>query len=153
METIKREGQVIQIVRGKAKIRLEQEPACASCGSRSSCGTAEGKLVELALPSDVRAGARVGDFVSVSLPASTLTWAALLGYVVPPVGLLAGAIVASSIFAGDVAPSLGAAAGFFAGLLVARLIVRSALGQGFQPTVCQSGAPTTAFFESKTESQ
>ena len=141
METIERKGQVIRFERGVAKIRLEQAAGCASCGSRNSCSSAEpaGQVVSMPMSGPVAAG----EFVSVSMPAATVTSAALVGYVIPPFGLLLGAIFASFINDSDVATSLGAVLGFVAGLLLTRWLARFAFGQRLTPSVCRSDAPAT----------
>jgi sigma-E factor negative regulatory protein RseC len=70
------------------------------------------------------------------MPASSVTLAALLGYLLPPVCLLVGAIIASTCYEGDAAAVLGAGFGFVAGLLLARLISRFAFGRETVPSIC-----------------
>ncbi len=145
METIERKGQVIRFERGVAKIRLEQAAGCASCGSRNSCASAEpaGQVVSMPMSGPASGSIAAGDFVSVSMPAATVTSAALVGYVIPPFGLLLGAIFASFINDSDVATSLGAVLGFVAGLLLTRWLARFAFGQRLTPSVCRRDAPAT----------
>ena len=104
-ESIERCGEVIRVARGVAQIRLEANAGCAGCGSRHTCasGDAAPLMIELAVPGKVQAGARV----TIAMPASSLTLAALLGYLLPPVALLIGAIVANLAFGNDLAAVLG----------------------------------------------
>ena len=133
-ESIERCGEVIRVARGVAQIRLEANAGCAGCGSRQTCasGDAAPLLIELAVPGKVQAGARV----TITMPASSLTLAALLGYLLPPVALLIGAIVANLAFGSDLAAVLGAVLGLFAGVLAARLTATLAFGRTLSPVIC-----------------
>ncbi len=133
-ESIERCGEVIRVARGVAQIRLEANAGCAGCGSRQTCasGDAAPLLIELAVPGKVQAGAHV----TIAMPAASLTLAALLGYLLPPVALLIGAIVANLAFGSDLAAVLGAVLGLFAGVLVARLTATLAFGRTLSPVIC-----------------
>ena len=133
-ESIERCGEVIRVARGVAQIRLEANAGCAGCGSRQTCasGDAAPLLIELAVPGKVQAGARV----TIAMPAASLTLAALLGYLLPPVALLIGAIVANLAFGSDLAAVLGAVLGLFAGVLAARLTATLAFGRTLSPVIC-----------------
>lgn len=106
-ESVERCGEVVRFSQGRAQIRLEPNAGCAGCGSRHTCasGDAAPLMIELAMPGDVQPGERV----TVAMPAASLTLAALLGYLLPPVALLIGAIVANLAFGSDLAAVLGAA--------------------------------------------
>ena len=132
-ESIERCGEVIRVARGVAQIRLEANAGCAGCGSRQTCasGDAAPLLIELAVPGKVQAGARV----TIAMPAASLTLAALLGYLLPPVALLIGAIVANLAFGSDLAAVLGAVLGLFAGVLAARLTATLAFGRTLSPVI------------------
>lgn len=125
-ESIDRRGEVVRIVRDRALIRLEPSPGCSACGNRGSCGSgdATSRMIEMALP----ARAQVGDMVTVNIQAGSLTRAALLGYLLPPVAMLAGAVAADQLYASDLAAVIGAALGLAAGVLAARLISHLAFG-------------------------
>ena len=84
----------------------------------------------------VPAAARVGDRVAVSMPAASIALAAVLGYLLPPAGLLAGAVAAATSYGGDAAAVGGAAIGLFAGLLLARLIAHFTFRRGVEPSIC-----------------
>ena len=132
-ESIERCGEVIGIARGVAQIRLEANAGCAGCGSRHACasGDAAPLMIELAVPGKVQAGARV----TIAMPAASLTLAALLGYLLPPVALLIGAIVANLAFGNDLAAVLGAVLGLFAGIFAARLTATLAFGRTLSPVI------------------
>jgi len=134
IDLVERSGEVIGFKQGMAQIRLERESGCSACGSRGTCasGSAAAQVVHLSLP----AGTKLGDQVTISMPSSSVTLAALLGYLLPPVCLLAGAIAASTIYDGDAAAVLGAGLGCVAGLLLARLIYRFVFGRETLPSTC-----------------
>jgi len=139
-EQVECHGEVIALVHGSALIRLERAPSsCGGCSSRGTCssGHAPTQEVLMQMPADTK----IGDQVTVSMPSSSVALAAVLGYLLPPVFLLLGAIVADSHYAGDAAAVLGAAIGLVVGLLVARLISRFTLGQGFSSAACDSSTP------------
>ena len=132
-ESIERCGEVIRVARGVAQIRLEANAGCAGCGSRQTCasGDAAPLMIELAVPGKVQAGARV----TIAMPAASLTLAALLGYLLPPVALLIGTIVANLAFGNDLAAVLGAVLGLFAGIFAARLTATLAFGRTLSPVI------------------
>ena len=133
-ESIERCGEVIRVARGVAQIRLEANAGCAGCGSRHTCASDDAAplLIELAVPRNVQAGEQV----TIAMPAASLTLAALLGYLLPPVALLIGAIVANLAFGSDLAAVLGAVLGLFAGVLAARLTATLAFGRTLSPVIC-----------------
>lgn len=136
-EVVERSGQVVGFAHGLAHIRLEREAGCSGCGSRGACvsvGAAQ-QVIHLALPEHTQ----LGDQVTVSMAASSVAVAALIGYLVPPVCLLLGALAAASRYAGDLAAVLGAGLGLLAGVLLARLIAHFTLGRGPSSSVCHPG--------------
>lgn len=134
IEQVERQGLVIQVVDGRARIRLESSGACAGCGSRGTCG-ADGNVREHVIELPLAAGTCVGDTVNVSSPASSFVLATLLGYLLPALGLLLGAILAEIAVGGDEAAVGGAVSGFVIALLCARVLARHALGSALNPVV------------------
>ena len=135
IDVVERAGKIIGFDAGQALVRLENASGCGSCGSRGSCGSA-GKappVIRMPLPG----APQVGDRVTVSMPSSSVALAALLGYLLPPACLLAGAVAGAVNGGGDEAAVAGAGIGLFAGLLLARLISRFTLGRGLAPAVCE----------------
>jgi len=138
IDALETRGEVIGFAHGMAQIRVERASSgCAGCGSRGACasGPASAQVIRMHL-SDTP---RVGDQVTVSMPSSSIALAALLGYLLPPVGLLLGAVIAAGTFDGDAAAVLGAGLGFVAGLLLARLISHFTFDRGLAPSVCNHG--------------
>jgi len=139
IHSIERSGEVTGIEHGMAQIRLAPSSGCSGCGSRGTCssGNAAAQVVTLHLP----AGTRVGDQVSVSISASSMTLAAILGYVLPPLGLLAGAVIASLFFTGDAAAVLGAGLGLASGFVLMRQLSRTTYFRKQQPSACSTSSP------------
>jgi len=139
-ELVECRGEVIGLVHGTALVRLERAPSsCGGCSSRGTCSSGHAPTQEVLM--EMPEGTKIGDQVTVSMPSSSLALAAVVGYLLPPVFLLLGAIVADSYFAGDAAAVLGAAIGLLLGLLVARLASRFTFGQGFSSAACDSVLP------------
>ncbi|WP_319242607.1 SoxR reducing system RseC family protein [uncultured Propionivibrio sp.] len=131
-ETVERRGEVIRFDDdGLAQVRLERESACGQCGSRGTCGS--GKATEQLVRLRLSTPMRVGDEVTVSTSSASVVVAALLGYALPAVSLLLGAILAELYVGGDVATIAGAALGFVVGLLIARAVAPAALGTTLAP--------------------
>lgn len=124
IETIEHRGIIQRIDGGRATVAVETS-GCQSCGQGASCGIARiaaGRhATVLMLPATP--GLQAGDEVTVVLPVSRLTGAALLGYLFPAVAMLLGAWLGASLDGSDGATALGAMAGFAAALVVARGLV------------------------------
>ena len=133
-ETIERAGHVVGFEGEHAVVRLDNASACGSCGSRGTCGSGqkEAQVIRMHLP----AHTRLGDRVTLSMPSSSIALAALLGYLLPPASLLAGAVVGATRYGGDEAAVLGAGMGFAAGLLLVQLISHFALGRNTHSAAC-----------------
>jgi sigma-E factor negative regulatory protein RseC len=118
-------GQVRAIADGQARVAVANA-GCASCGHASGCGigklgaqSANGHKESLVdVPS---AGLRVGQWVTLTLDQGQLTRAALLGYLLPAILLLTGAVIGEVVGAGEPAAALGALLGLCCGLLLTRL--------------------------------
>jgi len=148
-ETLERRGEVIRFDDdGLAQVRLERQSACGQCGSRGTCGA--GHAVEPVIRLRLAANTRIGDGVIVSTPTASVTLAALLGYALPSVCLLLGAILAELYAGSDATTVAGAALGFVAGLLIGRTLAPAALGNTLAPSALpdhcghtsQPGAPS-----------
>ena len=139
IDALEHRGEVIGLDHGMAQIRMQRASGCAGCGSRGTCasGQASAQIIQMHLSGSPR----VGDQITISMPQSSIALAALLGYLLPPVGLLLGAVIAAGSFDGDAAAVLGAGLGFVAGLLLARLISHFTFDRGLAPSVCNHGFP------------
>jgi sigma-E factor negative regulatory protein RseC len=118
---ISRRGFVSAIEGGRAHISVASV-GCSSCGHAGGCGIGQlaGRRREtiLTLPAT---GLHPGQAVSLELDESRVVRAALLGYLLPAVLLLAGAVAGERAGMGEPAAALGALAGLTIGLLMTRL--------------------------------
>ena len=135
-----REGIVVASNAGITRIRLEPAAACAGCGSRGTCASASASSSAKPQFIDVRVSAATvpGAHVTVSLPESSVALAAVLGYLLPALGLLFGALVAGVFFSGDLPAVLGAVLGLVTGLIVVRIASKRFSGSAMTPIVCPS---------------
>lgn len=130
---IETHGRIVALHDGLADVRLSVASACGACGHRNSCDQHGGnreRTVRVAAP----LGAHAGDRVMLSLPESTLHLGSLLGYLLPAVATLGGAIALAT--GGDAAAVLGAGLGLGAGLLCVRLIGRRWADDATLPMSC-----------------
>lgn len=125
-------GMVRAIDDGLATVVVETT-ACGVCGHDGHCGvgrvSAGRQATTLSLPAV--GGLKVGDFVNVGLPEAGLSFAALVGYLLPALATLLGAGLGYATGGGDSATALGAAGGFAASLVAARIAL--GLMPGFAP--------------------
>ena len=123
-QMIEHRGIVQRVADGKAIVAMETA-GCSSCGQGSSCGIgkmASGRpatLLTLPVGGDIKAG----DMVMIGLPASRLTFSALLGYLFPAFAMIFGAWLGSLSDGSDGATALGAMAGFLGALAIARIAI------------------------------
>lgn len=133
-----REGIVVASHAGITRIRLEQAAACAGCGCRSTCASvspsAKPQFIDVRLSTPTFPGAHV----TLSMPESSVALAAVLGYLLPALGLLLGAVIAAVLFSGDLPAVLGAVLGLVAGLIAVRLASNRFSGSHMTPAVCPS---------------
>ena len=133
---LEREGVVLAAVAAgeRARLRLKASATCAGCACRSACAADEAheQIVTVRLRDAVRAG----DRVRLQLPESALPLAALLGYLLPVICLLGGAVLFGQVSDADAAPVLGALGGLTAGLLLVRRIARLPLVGALQALAC-----------------
>lgn len=122
-------GSVRRIVDGQALVAVAAS-GCASCGHGAACGIGKlaGGRAETLLALPATPGLRAGDAVQLELREAQLTRAALLGYLLPVLLIVAGALLGQALGeklgAGgtvDGIAALGAVAGLALGLLLTRL--------------------------------
>jgi len=90
------EGLVASITEdGWAQVVSERRDACADCGASHCCASLGGgsKMVIKALN---RVGARVGDLVAINLKSGAVIQSAVIFYIIPIIGLIAGAAIGTS---------------------------------------------------------
>lgn len=122
---VEEQGVVIEASGPTALVRAEQSGRCSGCASAGFCHGGEGgeRTVEAENP----LGAAKGDRVVIALPAGALLKASFRVYMVPVLGLLAGAAAVQLVvrgLAGDEAASAAAAAGGAAGAVLAFILQR-----------------------------
>lgn len=134
-------GRVVALREGRAFIELAQTTACSSCSSKKSCGHSQEPSADKTqiIAMDAPLHAHVGDQVTVSMSSAGLHGGALLGYLLPSVTTIAGAV----IFApeGDSAAAGGLAMGLAVGLALVRFISR--MLPGFVSASCHSSHSPT----------
>lgn len=122
-------GSVRRIVAGQALVAVAAS-GCASCGHGAACGIGKlaGGRAETLLALPATPGLRAGDAVQLELREAQLTRAALVGYLLPVLLIVAGALLGQALGeklgAGgtvDGIAALGAVAGLALGLLLTRL--------------------------------
>jgi positive regulator of sigma E activity/YHS domain-containing protein len=125
---------------GWAQVVADRRDACSDCGASGCCASLGGnsKMVVKAMN---RAGAGIGDLVSITLKSGTVVQSAALFYLIPLAGLIVGAAVGSTSNLG--LPLSETAAGIlfsFAGLALGFLITATitrwlAAKQVFTPVI------------------
>lgn len=125
-------GSVRRIDAGQALVAVATG-GCSACGHSAGngggCGIGKlaGNRRETLIALPAIPGLRAGDAVTLELSERQLTRAALFGYLLPVLLLIAGALLGEKLGAGgtanatDAAAALGAVLGLAAGLLVTRL--------------------------------
>jgi sigma-E factor negative regulatory protein RseC len=81
---------------GWAHVVTERKDACGDCGA-SHCCVSFGSSSEIVVKALNRAGAKVGDLVSMNLSSGTVIKGALVVYMIPLVGLMSGALMGASL--------------------------------------------------------
>ena len=133
-----REGIVIGSRAGVTRIQVQPTTVCAGCGSRGTCTSSSAMATPQFIDVRLSAPTVPGAHVTVSLPESSVALAAVLGYLLPALGLLFGALVATVLFAGDLPAVLGAVLGLVAGLIAVRIASKRFSRSHITPAVCPS---------------
>lgn len=133
-------GRVIAIASDHARVAIEQDEHCASCGARGAChGSTPAQVIDVCLDS----GMQVGDQISLGMSEATVARSAILAYLVPPVCLVACAGLTNSLFHSDGMSILGAALGLVLGLGVVRYMTRFFGPGSLEPCISHCPAPTS----------
>ncbi|WP_456445619.1 SoxR reducing system RseC family protein [Thiolapillus sp.] len=127
---LEEEGVVVGVSGDMAEVLTQKKSACGSCAAKNGCGTS---LVESLFPQRSRtfqaaneASAKEGDRVVLGLDETALQLASLLVYLVPILGLIAGAIFGTWLGTrtasgyAEMFSVLGGVGGFFVSLAVVR---------------------------------
>ena len=148
-------GRVTQVnPDGSAVVVTHKADACHNCESAQFChALADCSKLETRVLN--RAGAAVGDQVSISLSSATVLKSALLLYLLPTAGLLTGTIAGAKFSGwlgiGETASSLVIGlAGFIFGFLGVKFIAkRQAAGNKLTPVITKVVKPASGFHPSK----
>ncbi|MBC2729778.1 SoxR reducing system RseC family protein [Thiobacillus sp.] len=139
--SIETRARVLSVSGGKVWVEATSQQGCAACHSQSSCSVSGlGKFFSrnkppVALSCDLPV--RPGEELVLNMSEADLLRAGLLGYVLPTVLAVAGAVAASLFKLGDAAAVASMAAGFVAGLAVARGFSRAPRIAVSQPAAFQ----------------
>jgi sigma-E factor negative regulatory protein RseC len=133
---IEEEAYVAAVADGQIWIEKQRQTACSGCAqacpSASVSGFFASKPVRLKVLSDV--AVLPGDRVVVGIAEEALASGSLWIYLLPLLGLFAGALLGKFLLGSDIASALGGLAGMglcYAGLKASRLLER----QGYQPVI------------------
>ncbi len=118
---IEQVGQVVRVEDGRAWVETERRSSCGDCSVQAGCGHAvlskalgdRRNTVEVETEQKVHAG----DCVVLGIAEDALLKGSFAVYLVPLLGLIAGALVTNLLAGGgDLAALVGGGAGFVAGL-------------------------------------
>lgn len=119
---------VVRSVEGREVLVAVPVQGCSSCGERSRCGVGKlaggGKVSLVTVPVAVSGGLAPGDAVTLAADPDAINRAALLGYLLPALLIVAGAVGGDRIAHTDLAAVLGAFGGLVLGVLVTRVLPR-----------------------------
>jgi sigma-E factor negative regulatory protein RseC len=142
---IKEQGRVVAVESDCLWVETIRQSTCSSCSAQKGCGhglmnkAAAGKRnrFKVMLTADQHYQSfAVDDDVDIAIPEKSLVQGALIVYLSPLLGLLAGALLVSQWWSGDVAAFIGALVGF--GVGVAGVKYHSVMSQNnpsYQPVV------------------
>ena len=136
---MERPARIIEIRPEGMLLSVQQEKACKACATREACHGKE-KTMSLSL----QPGFKPGDELILSLEDDTFRLAAVLAYLVPVIGLLAGSLIGEGVGHTDSLALCGAAVGLPIGLLLARLIAHLFQGRLLQPEIQACPQPPTS---------
>ncbi len=111
---------------GWAQVEIDRNDACSQC---SSCRVSFGCNSEMTFKAINRAGAGVGDLVSIHLSSGTIMKSAAVLYLIPVAGLISGAFLGNELatrlaVSETSAIALLSLAGFILGYIITALISR-----------------------------
>jgi positive regulator of sigma E activity len=107
---------------GHAQVVTDRKDACAGCGAKHCC-VSFGLNPEMVVKAQNRVGAKVGDFVSVSVDSGTVIKGAATLYLIPVVGLVLGVLMADAVGANLPMSETAATMSFgFGGLILGFII-------------------------------
>ncbi|NMP26036.1 SoxR-reducing system protein RseC [Rahnella sp. SAP-1] len=135
---------------GVAQLRCETQAGCSGCHSRSGCGARVlnelGPQTEHNLQVTIAEPLEPGQKVELGIMEGSLLRSALLVYMTPLFGVIAGGGILQWLLKGDIYALIGALVGGALGFAAARyLAAKVADKEAYQPVILQVGLPPTAF--------
>jgi sigma-E factor negative regulatory protein RseC len=137
---------VISWQNGIALLRCEPHSGCGSCNVRTGCGNH--LLNELVSESEHQLQIAIsqplepGQKVEIGISEGSLLRSAVLVYLTPLIGLIAGGALFQALLITDAFTVFGAISGACLGFLLARSLATRIAGQGdYQPAILQIGLP------------
>lgn len=136
---IEETGKVVALEGRMAWVETLRTSACDSCSAKSGCGhSALAKLgqnhVHMQAHSDLILS--VGDQVVIGVPEDVMVKSSLLAYLMPLLGMMAGALLVQQVQPGDLYTALGGFSGLLAGFLALRWhFHRNQHDKRYQPVV------------------
>lgn len=119
---------VIRSVDGGTALVAVPVQGCSSCGERSRCGVGKlaggGRVSLVTVPVAGSEGLVPGDAVTLAADPDAINRAALVGYLLPALLIVAGAVGGDRFAHSDVAAVLGAFGGLVLGVLATRALPR-----------------------------
>lgn len=125
---------------GWAQVVADRRDACGDCGASGCCASLGGSS-RMVIKAMNRAGADIGDLVTISLKSGTVVQSAAIFYLIPLVGLIFGAALGSKSNLGLPISETGASilfgfAGLASGFLITAVITKwLAAKQAFTPVI------------------
>ncbi len=134
---------------GRVRVTIQRGEACHACAARGACQSLGGQTKSFDIVVDNDLGAAPGDRVVLTLAESAVIKASAVLYLLPAMGLLAGAFGGYGVagilgWATDPVAIAGCLAGLIAGLLAARLVARRLERRSaFVPRITRVRGPST----------
>jgi len=124
--TIVEPGRIVAIEAGAAWVETQRNSTCSSCSAQKACGhglinansNRGSHRVLVTLDEGDNSRYVVDEVVELTIDEAQLVRAALLMYLLPLLGLLAGASLGAAVGPGDLSAVIGAMAGFVLALYV-----------------------------------
>lgn len=131
---------------GVAILNCEQRSGCGSCDAKKSCGTAVlsklGPQIHHQLQVSIAQPLEPGQKVEIGIAEKSILSSALLVYMTPLVGLMAGGAIGQFGLASDVGAAIGGVVGALLGFTIAKLGAKKLSSHGdYHPVVLQIGLP------------
>lgn len=139
---------VLAVEPGVAWLAAQQRSACDSCRAQSGCGQAvlsrlmrrDSQAVRALLSPELQSRVTVGSEVTVAIPMHTVVLGSLFIYLLPIVGLLLGAALASAVGLAEPVVALGGLVGLIGGGVLVRFISKLVnTHPSVQPSVVECG--------------